>query len=134
VDPDVAVISPADLPHLERLFAADPRAGVYFHGGLLDSGHYVGIADGGDLVAAGGIHLIDRRHGVTALGNVFTHPRHRRRGLARRVLSTLCHRLLAEVDVIGLNVRRDNTGARALYHDLGFVPVVRYEEAELTRR
>jgi len=133
-DPDVGVLAATDLSRLERLFAADPHTGVYFHAGLLDSGHYVGIAAGGELVAAGGIHLIDRRHGVTALGNVFTHPRHRRRGLARRVMSTLCHRLLAEVDVIGLNVRRDNTAARALYHDLGFVPVVRYEEAELTRR
>jgi ribosomal protein S18 acetylase RimI-like enzyme len=133
-DPDVRPLTAADLSRLERLFAADPHTGVYFHAGLLDSGHYVGVTDGGDLVAAGGIHLIDHRHGVTALGNVFTHPRARRRGLARRVMSTLCHRLLAEVDVIGLNVRRDNAGARALYEHLGFVPAVRYEEAELTRR
>ena len=133
-DPDVRVLSSADLSRLERLFAADPHTGTYFHVSLLDSGHYVGIGDDGELVAAGGVHLIDRDHGVTALGNVFTHPQHRRLGLGRRVTATLCHRLIAEVDVIGLNVRRDNAGARALYEHLGFVPVVRYEEAELTRR
>jgi ribosomal protein S18 acetylase RimI-like enzyme len=134
VDPSVVGLTPADLPRLERLFAADPRSGVYFHAGLLDSGHYVGVDQDGELVAAGGIHLIDQQHGVTALGNVLTHPRHRRQRLASRVVATLCHRLRAEVDVIGLNVRRDNAAARALYERLGFVPVAAYEEAELTRR
>jgi ribosomal protein S18 acetylase RimI-like enzyme len=133
-DAEVRVLTATDLPRLERLFAVDRQSGVYFHAGLLDSGHYVGIDHDGALVAAAGIHLVDRRHRVTALGNVSTHPRRRRRGLASRVVATLCHRLLGEVDVIGLNVRRDNVPARALYERLGFVSVAAYEEAELARR
>jgi ribosomal protein S18 acetylase RimI-like enzyme len=133
-DPDVHVLRAADLVRLEKLFAADPHSGVYFHAGLLDSGYYVGIGQGADLVAAAGVHLVDRRCGVAAIGNVSTHPGHRRKGLARRVLATLCHRLLGDVDLVGLNVRRDNHSARALYEGLGFATVIGYEEAELTKR
>jgi ribosomal protein S18 acetylase RimI-like enzyme len=132
-DPDVHVLAPADLERLERLFAADPHTGVYFHPGLLDSGYYVGIGDGSHLVAAAGVHLVDRRCGVAAVGNVSTHPGYRRRGLARRVMATLCHRLIGEVDLVGLNVRRDNHAARALYEGMGFVSLTGYEEAELTK-
>jgi predicted GNAT family acetyltransferase len=85
-------------------------------------------------VAAAGVHLADPRCGVAAIGNVATHPEHRRQGLARRVLATLCHRLLGDVDVVGLNVRRDNHAARALYEALGFITLTGYEEAELTKR
>ena len=67
------------------------------------------------------------------LGNVLTQPDQRRQGLARALTATLAHRLLAAVPVVGLNVGTANTGARALYEALGFVPVTSYEEAELRR-
>ncbi len=72
-------------------------------------------------------------YGVAAVGNVLTHPTHRRQGLARALMATLARRLLDTVPVVGLNVGTANTGARALYDGLGFVPVVTYEEAELRR-
>jgi ribosomal protein S18 acetylase RimI-like enzyme len=37
------------------------------------------------------------------------------------------------VPTVGLNVGTANAGAQALYEELGFVPVVTYEEAELRR-
>jgi ribosomal protein S18 acetylase RimI-like enzyme len=131
-DPDARVLGAADVPRLGRLFAADPHPGTFFHDGLVASGHYVGIDDGRDVVAVCGVHLVDPRCGVAAIGNVTTHPAHRRRGLARRAIAALCHRLLGEVDVIGLNVRRDNLAAQALYASLGFVQAAEYEEAQLT--
>lgn len=135
-DRDVAALDRADLPALEELFATDPHAGDFFHPGLLDTGFYVGRwAQPGSgsgphrhLVATAGIHVVDRQHGVAAIGNVTTHPQWRRRGLGRAVLATLCHRLLAEVDVVGLNVRTDNHGAIALYDRAGFDPLVAFEE------
>jgi ribosomal protein S18 acetylase RimI-like enzyme len=133
-DPDVHVLTAADLSRLEKLYVADPYSGAFFHAGLLDSGYYVGIGHGADLVAAAGVHLVDRRCGVAAVGNVSTHPGHRRKGLARRVLATLCHRLLGDVDLVGLNVRSDNHAARALYEGMGFATLIGYEEAELTKR
>lgn len=138
----VSVLDRDDLSDLERLFALDPHAGSFFHPGLLDTGCYVGIRapsgdPGGDvrpLIAVAGIHVVDRRQAVAAIGNVSTHPSWRRRGLARAVVSALCRRLLVDVEVVGLNVRRDNVAARALYHGLGFDELIDYEEAELTRR
>jgi ribosomal protein S18 acetylase RimI-like enzyme len=131
-DPHAYVLEAADLPRIEHLFAADPHTGVYFHPGLLDSGYYIGIDHATQLVAVAGVHLVDRHCGVAAVGNVSTHPGHRRRGLARRVMATLCHRLIGEVDLVGLNVRRDNRAAHALYEGMGFASLTGYEEAELT--
>jgi ribosomal protein S18 acetylase RimI-like enzyme len=140
----VDVLARSDLDALEWLFRVDPQAGTFFHPSLLDTGYYVGVWDGPaavdhgvqrpELVAVAGVHVVDPRHGVAALGNVSTHPRHRRRGLARATVGALCRRLLADVDVIGLNVRADNVAGRALYRGLGFVEVAVYEEAELVRR
>lgn len=131
---DVGVLGPADVPDLEALFARDPDAGDFFHAGLLASGHYAGRRVGGALVAAAGVHVVDAEHGVAAMANVATHPDHRRRGHARAVVATLCHRLLQSVDVVGLNVRDRNDGARALYGSLGFELLIPYEEAELVAR
>lgn len=132
--PEVVVLGPGDLPALRRLYDSDPRAGDFFHPGLLRSGHYLGRWEDGALVATAGIHVIERRHGVAAIGNVATHPAYRRRGFAREVLATLCHRLRAEAPVVGLNVGEDNTAARRLYETLGFAPLITYEEAQLIRR
>jgi ribosomal protein S18 acetylase RimI-like enzyme len=130
----VVVLTQQDLPALEVLFATDPLAGDFFHPGLLDTGFYLGMWDGSELVAAGGIHVIDREHGVAAIGNVATHPAQRRRGLARDLVTTLCHRLLDDVPTIGLNVRQDNAAALGLYASLGFATILPYEETELARR
>ncbi len=106
-------------------------ASAFFVPSLLDTGFYGGIRVDGALVAVAGVHVISEHHGVAALGNVLTHPAHRRRGLARTLTATLARRLLDLVPIVGLNVGSDNHGARALYDGLGFVPVVAYEEAEL---
>ncbi len=131
---DVVALGRDDLPALERLFATDPIAGDFFHPALLDTGLYFGRWDGDELVAAGGVHVIEPRHKVAAVGNVTTHPAHRRRGLATAVMATLCHALLERVATVGLNVRRDNTAAQALYRSLGFATILPYEEAEIVRR
>jgi GNAT superfamily N-acetyltransferase len=115
-----------------RAHSTDTSA--FFVPSLLDTGWYAGIADeDGGLAAVAGVHVISERHGVAAIGNVLTHPGHRRRGLARSLVATVGRRLLDTVPTVGLNVGTENTGARALYEDLGFVPLVTYEEAELRR-
>lgn len=140
------------LPGADRLPAADPRvewldrsaadaivdlratggdASAFFIPELLDTGHYGGLRVDGDLAAVAGVHVLSERYGVAALGNVLTHPRHRRQGLARALVASLARRLLDAVATVGLNVGTANTGARALYHQLGFVPVAAYEEAEI---
>lgn len=129
-DHRVEQLERSDLSRLHALYATDERAGDFFHAGLLDTGPYVGLTVNGRLVSAAGVHVFCPTHGVAAIGNLTTHPGHRRRGAARAVLATLCHRLLQNVDVIGLNVRQDNQ-ASLLYRQVGFQPQIPYEEAEL---
>lgn len=131
---DVVALSTADLHALETLFATDPLAGDFFHAGLLETGFYLGVWVSDALAAAGGIHVLAEEHAVAAIGNVTTDPSHRRRGLARRVVATLSHRLLDRVPTIGLNVRQDNAAALALYAAVGFETILPYEETRLRRR
>jgi predicted GNAT family acetyltransferase len=49
---------------------------------MLEHGIYCGAYVAGTLVAVAGTHAIARRHRIAAIGNVFTHPTHRGRGLA----------------------------------------------------
>ena len=46
------------------------------------------------LAAVAGVHVLSEAHGVAAIGNVLTHPAHRRQGLARALMATLARRLL----------------------------------------
>lgn len=133
-DTDARPLGAEDLPALSRLYATDPTAGEFFHPGLLDTGCYLGIEVAGELVAAAGVHVLDRVNGVAAIGNVVTAPTHRGRGLGRRVTGSLCHELRTQVATIGLNVGPDNHAARRVYSRLGFVEVLGFEETELTSR
>jgi len=133
-DADARPLGVEDLPALDRLYATDPMAGDFFHPGLLDTGCYLGIEVAGELVATAGVHVLDRVNRVAAIGNVVTAPTHRGQGLGQRVTGALCHQLRTQVATIGLNVAPDNHAARRVYQRLGFVEVLRFEEAELTER
>jgi RimJ/RimL family protein N-acetyltransferase len=132
-DRDARPLGSDDLTALYRLFATDPAAGDFFHPGLLDTGCYLGLEVAGELAAAAGVHVLDTVNGVAAVGNVVTAPAHRGRGLGRRVTGAVCNELRQQVDTIGLNVAPDNHAARRVYERLGFVEVLGFEEAELTR-
>lgn len=133
-DPAVEPLGPGDVDDVLALLAADPDREGFFVPQLLGFGHHHGIRAGGRLVAMTGVHVLSERFGVAAIGNVATHPDHRRRGYARRLVATQCHGLVRVVPVVGLNVADGNEGARRLYESLGFRPAARYDEAELELR
>jgi ribosomal protein S18 acetylase RimI-like enzyme len=133
-DARATALGRADLPALTALLTSDPASGEFFHPGLLDSGAYLGIAEGDALLASAGIHVLDPVGRVAAIGNVVTAPHARRRGLGRAVVASLCHRLLDRVPTVGLNVAVANDPARALYRGLGFEVLAPYEGAELDAR
>jgi predicted GNAT family acetyltransferase len=84
----------------------------------------------GELVAVAGTHLISPTYGVAAVGNVFTHPAHRRRGYATACTSAVVEELLAKgIGTIVLNVDERNVQAMRIYQKLGFREHCRFVEA-----
>lgn len=110
-------------------FYARCYPGNWFDVRMLETGRYLGIYDGGVLVAMGGVHVYSTTQRVAALGNIATAPEQRGRGLATRIAARLCESLCGAVDTIGLNVEDDNAAAIACYTKLGFRAVARYDEA-----
>ncbi|HEY9722245.1 MAG TPA: GNAT family N-acetyltransferase [Oscillatoriaceae cyanobacterium] len=85
------------------------------------TGPYVAIAEQGQLVAAAGTHF--RVPQLAQIGNVFTDPAWRGRGLARRCTAAVTQRLVESgVPVISLFVAEENAAARRVYEGLGFRP------------
>ena len=115
-----------ELPALLDLYslASDLRPDPY----QFERGGYLGIFDSGTLVAAAGTHFVSENSSFAMIGNVFTHPDHRRRGLARDAVAALVRRLMQRVDRVCLNVRSDNTAAVKLYESLGFAAHCTYRE------
>lgn len=124
-----------DLASLLTLFADHPDRPDSFDAGQLTTGVFFGIRRHGRLVSAAGTHVIGRAARVAAVGNVFTHPDHRRRGYAGRVSAAVVETLLGlGLDTIVLNVGMANVLALGLYRGLGFSPFCGYYEGvgELT--
>lgn len=95
--------------------------GDAFDRAQLMQGVFCGVREGGRLVAAAGTHLVSPTYGVAALGNVFTHPQYRRRGLAAAAASAVVAELLQRgIRDIVLNVSQGNATAIHVYERLGF--------------
>ncbi len=133
VRPAGVVLGGGDLPALRRLYAVG-YPGNWFDERMLGTGQYVGVRDGGELVAVAGVHVFSARYRVAAVGNVTTHPRVRGRGLGAAVVAALCGRLRESVEHVTLNVAADNVAAVRLYERLGFTRVADYGEFTLTAR
>ncbi len=131
---------PLGPPDAQRL------AALYAHGGdfapdafdpyQLDEGVFFGVAgEGGALLAAGGTHIVDRGQGIAAIGNMYTLPAARGRGLAGVILSAVVTALRqCNVQTIVLNVDERNATARRLYRRLGFADHCAFFEGVGQRR
>ena len=101
---------------------------------LMEEGLYYGIFEGSELVAVAGTHFIAPTYGLAAVGNVFTHPGHRGRGLATACTSAVTAALLARCPDVVLNVNANNEPARRAYRRLGFQDHCSFVEVFGTRR
>ncbi len=119
-----------DLPELEALFGTGPDRPDAFDPGQLADEAFFGIRHGTQLVSAAGTHVVSALRGVAAVGNVFTHPAHRGRGLATRTTAAVVQALLQRpgLRTIVLNVARENAAALRCYQRLGFWPFCGYHE------
>jgi ribosomal protein S18 acetylase RimI-like enzyme len=113
-----------DLPALLDLYAG--YAGNAFQP---ETGVFYGVREGTQLLAAAGTQVLSARHGIAAVGNVFTRPEARGRGLGAAVTSAVVAELLAGPcsDAI-LNVADANVPARRVYERLGFTTHCRHYE------
>jgi ribosomal protein S18 acetylase RimI-like enzyme len=129
----VMQLTAEDHEQISALYEAS-YPGNWFDTRMLETGHYYGLRESGELLSIAGIHVYSPRYRIAGLGNITTHPKARRRGYAARVTAKLCQELLRTVDHIGLGVKSDNTGAIACYTKLGFTRVGQYHEYALELR
>lgn len=116
-------LAASDAPAVTALIAlGGPFAPDAFDPVQITEGVFYGAADvTGALLAVAGTHLVSPGRGVAALGNVYTHPQARGRGLASLVSSAVTADLLAAGLQVVLNVNQRNPAARHIYEKLGYV-------------
>lgn len=124
----------SDLRQLNALYAIEGRPSYYTQNHI-EHGVYYGTFEERQLVSVAGTHIVAPHVGIAVVGNVFTHPAHRGRGLATRVTSRVTGELLAMgCPLVTLTVDPDNTPAVRAYHRLGYAPGARVIEAQARRR
>jgi predicted GNAT family acetyltransferase len=113
---DCVALTFADVAEMMRL--AELTKPGPFAARTIVLGSYIGIRLAGMLVAMAGERM--RFDGFTEISAVCTHPDHRGRGHAFRLVSALMRSILARGETPFLHIYSDNTGAAALYRKLGF--------------
>jgi predicted GNAT family acetyltransferase len=81
-------------------------------------GSYLGIREGGELVAMAGERL--KPSGYTEISAVCTHPNYRGRGYASSLVSILIQTITKRNEIPFLHVRTENIDAIRVYEKLGF--------------
>lgn len=105
-----------DVP--EMLALAEATHPGPFLSRTVELGGYLGVRDGGRLVAMAGERL--RVPGHTEISAVCTDAEHRGRGLASALVRALVHRIRARGEEAFLHTDLSNTVAIRLYDELGF--------------
>jgi len=126
-------LGPAELHDVNHLYSIEGGPAAYRESHLVD-GAYHGVFVGGDLVSIAGTHAVSRAERTAVVGNVFTHPRYRGRGLATIATSAVTSELLSYCDLVVLTVETKNDPAVAIYTKLGYQAVCSLHETPLIRK
>lgn len=85
----------------------------------MNLGPFYGIVeDDGKITSVAGIHFVTP-YG-TEIGNIATHPEHRRKGYAAACLKAVVEVVLENSELVVLHFFADNTAAQTLYENMGF--------------
>lgn len=113
---DVVELIEADWPEMVELVALTEPGPFRSRTPVL--GRYLGIRDGGRLVAMAGERM--RPAGATEISAVCTHPDARRRGLAGLLTARVAERIQERGELPFLHTSADNVAAQQVYEGLGF--------------
>lgn len=117
--PGLVRLGASDLAQIQQLYAEDPPA--FFLPSQLDEGVYFGIREDARLVSIAGTHVVSIEQRVGALGNVYTTPQCRNRGLAAATAGAVSQELRRlGMRTIVLNITASNLAARRVYERLGY--------------
>lgn len=120
--PTVRRLRPDDLPAMDELAALGQL--VAWRSEVLNHGPAFGAFADDRLVAMAATHFATAD--VIEIGNIVTHPAHRRRGLASQCTSALAQACFGLVSRVYLMVLADNEAAFRAYRNLGFWPAERF--------
>jgi ribosomal protein S18 acetylase RimI-like enzyme len=114
--PEAVRLGPADVPEVLDLIALT-KPGPFLPR-TVELGTYLGIRDRGRLIAMAG----ERLHppGWTEISAVCTHPDHRGRGLATRLVRAVAAGIRERGETPFLHASASNTHAIRLYESIGF--------------
>ena len=126
-------LRPTHVRALNRLYSSEGAPATYGARHLRE-GCYYGVQHEGELLAVAGTHSLSARAGVAVLGNVFTHPAARGRGLATLTTSAVTAALLAGHPDVVLSVEPENGPAVRAYRRLGYRDAGAIVEAQGQRR
>lgn len=129
---DAVRLTRGHASELNRLYLTEMNC--YVNGRQIEQGKYYGVWRDGRLAAVAGTHVISQSQGIAAVGNVFTHPEHRRSGCAAICTSVVTQELLRTCRDVVLSVKDNNTTARQVYERLGYRAHCRFFEAYGTWR
>jgi ribosomal protein S18 acetylase RimI-like enzyme len=118
-DKNIRKLTTDNLSEIKELYSiAYPYN--WFDTRMLETGKYFGYFHNERLIGIAGIHVYSEEYKVAALGNITTHPDYRGQQIAYKLTTVLCNDLKQKVDIIGLNVKSDNTAAIKCYEKIGF--------------
>jgi ribosomal protein S18 acetylase RimI-like enzyme len=115
-EPRIIELSAADSAEMIELTALT-KPGP-FNKRTHELGTYLGIREGGKLVAMAGERL--KVPGFTEVSAVCTHPEHTGHGYGRILITKVMRRIRSRGETSFLHVREDNVRAVELYERLGF--------------
>lgn len=111
------LLTPADIIPISRLYSLVPA--MAWTPKALNFGPYYGVFYDDTLVSIAGVHFATKW--VAEIGNVVTHPKHRRSNLAYTTTRAVAEALRNRTETIFLCVMADNEPALKLYEKMGFV-------------
>jgi len=118
---------------VNRLYNAEGAVASYT-ARQIEEGVYFGAYVGERLVAVAGTHAVSPTHGVAVVGNVYTHPRYRGRGLGALVTGAVTAAVIEACPLVVLSVDPRNRAAVRAYQRLGYEGECRLIEAAATRK